>query len=455
MRVVGLVAACSAGCGDDDCCKATSDAALDAALDAASVGRAVVARLRNTPNRDVDLLFVIDDSPGMAVWQAALTGSFQRLITVLDGMEGGLPNLHIGVVSTDLGTKGALDAIAGPDLGAGAGSCSGNGKAGNLQTNATTLISGNFISDLRNSDGTRATNYTGPLNDAFSAVASLGATGCEFEQPLEAMKLALNNNPSNAGFVRESANLAVVFLTDEDDCSIAHATLLDTDTAALGSLQSFRCTRFGVTCDMGGTTSDEMNTPGSKTSCHSNDSSPYLTPVAGYAAFLNGLKADPWMTYVAAIASPEERVTVELRVPPEGGAAVPALAHACSSSSHVADPAVRILDLAGQSPSGAFVSTVCRTTYLDPLAELGREVRMMGGDPCLVVDIAMPADCEAVELTGTTTTMIPECTNGTAAPCFRLEEDPASCTQGQHLRVDVTRDAALAADAFVELRCTI
>src|SRR4051794_18691035 len=69
-----------------------------------------------TPN--LDLLFVIDDSPTMADKQNSLQRAFPALLAELSATEGGLPNLHLGVVSTDLGTKGAADAIAGPGVGA-------------------------------------------------------------------------------------------------------------------------------------------------------------------------------------------------------------------------------------------------------------------------------------------------------------------------------------------------
>src|SRR5205814_1265355 len=102
---------------------------------------------------------------------------------------------------------------------------------------------------------------------------------------------ALANNPANSGFIRPSAYLAVVYIADEDDCSMAHSTLLGGDTTTLGPLQSFRCTRFGITCDTGGTTSDQMNTVGPKDACHSNESSAYLTKIADYVTFFKGLKS--------------------------------------------------------------------------------------------------------------------------------------------------------------------
>src|SRR4051812_14471737 len=246
----------------------------------ASVPTTEVALVPVTPNRNLDLLFMIDDSVNLD-WETQLKDAFPAFLAEL-GMAS-LPGLHIGVVTSDLGTKGVDDSAPGPGIGSGPGSCNGEGKAGNLQTSGGQAVNGVFISDV---DGVK--NYTGTLNDAFGQISSVGASGCGFEQSLEAIRRALDDNPSNAGFLRDDAGLGVFVLTDEDDCSFKTSTLLGTDIATLGPLQSFRCTRFGVQCDDGGATPDEMNVPGAKTGCHSNESSPYIVPVATYTAFLRG-----------------------------------------------------------------------------------------------------------------------------------------------------------------------
>jgi hypothetical protein len=65
------------------------------------------------------------------------------------------------------------------------------------------------------------------LAQAFSQLASVGTNGCGIEQHLEATKRALDGNPLNAGFVRDSAFLAVIVIADEDDCSLASSALFD------------------------------------------------------------------------------------------------------------------------------------------------------------------------------------------------------------------------------------
>ena len=53
-------------------------------------------------------------------------------------------------------------------------------------------------------------------------------------------------------------------LTDEDDCSLEHTALIDASRTDLGPLASFRCTHYGVTCDAGGLTPEQMNEVGTK-----------------------------------------------------------------------------------------------------------------------------------------------------------------------------------------------
>ncbi len=179
-------------------------------------------------------------------------------------------------------------------------------------------MNGTFISDLRNSDGTRTTNYTGSLAGAFSTMASLGASGCGFEQHLRAAQVALDEHPANVGFRRPDAALVVVVLAEDEDCSAGSTALFSPD-ASLGPFGSFRCFRYGVTCDVGGATPDDMNVPGIKAGCRSNEGSTVIAPVAPIIAFLETLVSDPRMLLLAVIAGDPEPVEVALITPPGGG----------------------------------------------------------------------------------------------------------------------------------------
>ena len=89
------------------------------------------------------------------------------------------------------------------------GTCTATG----LDTGAT------FISDI---GGVR--NYTGRLENVFTCIAALGETGCGFEHQFAAVPRALgaDGRPApaeNQGFLRPDAYLAIVLVTNEDDCS--------------------------------------------------------------------------------------------------------------------------------------------------------------------------------------------------------------------------------------------
>src|SRR5262245_36798130 len=77
---------------------------------------------QQTVNRDIDLLFLVDDSNSMRLSQNNLNDNFPAFMTTLRNIPGGLPNVHIAVVSSDMG---AHDDI---------GMCVGQGKAGIFQT---------------------------------------------------------------------------------------------------------------------------------------------------------------------------------------------------------------------------------------------------------------------------------------------------------------------------------
>jgi hypothetical protein len=410
-------------------------------------------------NRNVDILFVIDNSPSMADKQKNLADNFPNFINVLNTIQGGLPDVHIGVVTSDMGTYGSQDAAPGPSIGQiGNGGCSGTGANGNLTTNGAP-VTGVFISDIKQVDGSRQTNYTGNLADVFGTMAKVGAGGCGFEQHLEAAKHALNNNPANAGFVRADAFLALIFIADEDDCSLAKVGLLSSTDQSLGPLQSFRCTRFGITCDIGGQTPDQMNQVGTKDQCHSNEASQFLAKVQGFVDFVKGLKSDPKKIIVAGIMGNLEPVQTELRAPPGGGTAIQALAHSCSyigptGMPEVADPPVRIKFFLDQFPDRTTFTTVCQTDLSGGLQQIGQLLKVALGDPCINGTLAEPYQCAAsYRLPNGTETIIPECDAGiTNKPCWHIIADATKCPAGQNLIFKVEDDAA-PSDAIQHVDC--
>jgi hypothetical protein len=444
------------GCGDDDCCTMVHyDAGVDLVLpqDANSLLHEV-SLVPPTVNLDLDLLFVVDDSAGMLDKQRRLVESFAEFVNVLalpplgGALTPTLPNLHLGVVTTDMGVKGADDAVPGTTV----GTCVGAGKDGLLQTRDAPLTD-LYLADVASGAG-RITNYTGSVADAFAKMASVGDQGCALEQPLAAIQRALTSS-ANAGFLRSSARLAIIVMTDEDDCSFAHSTFLTTDPAELGPLGSFRCTRFGVTCDDGGLDPDQMNIPGTKARCHSNESSPWVTNVGRYAGFLRALKPDPRNVFVASIAGASSPFVVELAT--FGTSAGVGLAGSCAfegeNGPEVAAPPARLATLVESVPHGA-VGNLCNDLATQ-LRELALRVRgLLGTSRCVHEPIALPATCEAVDIDASgVETVVPRCTAQSGPPCFEIVQDLTACPAVQSLKIEVTRSAPSAAGVWTSVRC--
>jgi hypothetical protein len=411
-------------------------------------------------NRDLDLLFLIDDSPSMSDKQINLADNFPRFIEVLKTIPGGLPNIHIAVVTSDYGTKGAEDLTPGPAFRSGIGACKDLGQNAKMLMPSGITVMDKFLSDIQDpafpSDPTKRIRNYDPsfsLEDAFAKMAKVGAAGCGFEQHLEAIKQALQpSKAENAGFLRPDAFLAVIIIADEDDCSMKHSSLLSEtagDILALGQPISFRCTRFGVLCSQGGNTPDAMNEIGGKNQCRPNDGSQYLTKVADYATFLKNLKppghADK--VVVAGIMGTFDRVVVEDRII-QGAAAestkYPQLAHSCSytdrkGKTEVADPPIRIKSFLDQFSGRSTFSSICQQDLSGGLRQIGELLRAVIGDPCIEgrladVDPATPGtqfDCSVSQTSpNLATKILPQCpatVTDSDKPCWHIDLDPAQC----------------------------
>jgi len=182
------------------------------------------------------------------------------------------------------------------------------------------------------------------VRDAFSCIAQLGVQGCGYEQPLEAARRALDRQTNvNPGFLRNDPLLAVIFITDEDDCSAANQGIFDPSYAGitdpLGPLTSFRCFEFGVKCDCSGGKCDRT-TQGPRKNCVPGGK--YLHGVKRYVDFFENIKRTPdgksnaQRVIMAAIAGPTSPVGVGT----SGGN--PALKASCQSTLGAAVPAIRL-----------------------------------------------------------------------------------------------------------------
>ncbi len=454
VQVAIALGACGVGCSDPD----------------PGSARQTVAELPATPNRDLDLLFVIDDSAGMIEAQQNLRNGLPSFLERLEAAPGGLPNLHLGVVTTDMGTKASGSPTPGAAIGQlGQGGCAATGRGGELQTSMATLTD-RFLIDVEQAGGGRARNYAGTLAEVLGQMTAAGAGGCGFEQPLAAMRAALDNHPSNAGFLRPEAMLGVIFLVDEDDCSAKSTTLFGPESPALGALDSFRCTRFGVTCQQGGPTSDAMSQVGAKGACEASRSSELIDEIEPYRDFLLGLKPDARHVVVGAILGAPEPVAVELRAPPGGGQPNPALAHSCqwmnAQSVAIANPAVRLDGFVRGFPDRSASETICQQDLSGGLARLGEMLGRALGTGCVAGRIAdvdaraegVQADCVVEDVVGSSATAIASCEASPGErPCWRLAPDAVTCaaSPSPNLRLIVERDGAPDPATIARARCRV
>jgi hypothetical protein len=409
-----------------------------------------VTTLKAVPNRDLDILFVVDNSPSMIEEQQSLATNFPLMIDALSTLDGGLPNLHIGVVTSDLGTSGS-QTQPGPAIGAGPGACAGTGMSGDLVQ--VSGMTDHFLSDIDDGAGGRTTNYTGALRDEFGTLALVGDQGCGFEQHLGAMRRALDGNPNNAGFLRPDANLAVVVLADEDDCSVADSAFFSGDTGTLGPLQSFRCFRFGVECD------EDTNTVGAKTNCRPRATSPYLDDVQPFADFLVALKGDARKVMVAGVLGDPSPVAVELAAPPGGSTPIPTLSHSCTYPGpdypQTADPAVRLAAFLDEFPGRSRLTSICDPDLSSAVADIGLSAKALMGDPCLTPDV-LADTCDVTDVRDSAPdapTHLPRCADG-GATCFDVVADATACPNTpDHLRIQIHRDVDPTSDTWTHVRC--
>jgi hypothetical protein len=193
-------------------------------------------------NASVDILFVIDNSGSMGEEQRKLSWAMSGFLDALDDLD-----LHIGITTTDNGnpTCGGTTPEGGNMVFSSCRSRIGDFEltTGMIDASAacldfcppeweqieqtTTTIAGSSEAAARPWIESHAgvTNLPAGLDltTAMHCLLPQGINGCGFEQPLESMRLAMlranNEYEDELGFIRDDAVLAIVFLTDEADCS--------------------------------------------------------------------------------------------------------------------------------------------------------------------------------------------------------------------------------------------
>ena len=381
--------------------------------------RAVTAASADPGN--LDILFMIDNSSSMTQIQQKLLDQDPSFMTVLQNLPHGLPNIHVAVVSSDMGAPGDSTSSI---------QCTTAGDNGLFQSTPrgtctnTMLASGaTFISNV---DG--VANYTGNLTDVFGCIAQLGQRGCGFENQLASVARALGADgapppTNNVGFLRDDAELAIVLLTNEDDCSAPRNTTIFSLNGAqqnvanpLGPIANYRCNQFGHLCtDPASVTPSALISPPLKpptdaqgtstaptlnlTNCESNDTGTgLLTPVASLIAGIKALKADPDNQIVVGAISPPATPYTVAWLPPSGGGQNtqpgelwPLIEHSCGAlgfddvnplatqnptDGSFGDPGVRIAQWVHAFGANGVVTSICDADYSVSFQSIADKISM-------------------------------------------------------------------------------
>ncbi len=409
-----------------------------------------ISRLDVEPNRverveipavvkdKLDLLFVMDNSHSMSEEQESLKTNFRRFTRVLETIEGGLPNLHIGVVTSDMGTMGGLS-FAG---------CSGFGDNGNLRSDAA-VTSARYLETYRDpTTGERVTNFQGSLEDAFGKLAVVGVGGCNFEAHLMSMKRALVGTAGNSGFLRDDAYLAVVLIADEDDCSIREdrASFFSQPDVGAGAdkvTTTLACFRSSTLCDG----PRDSSAPGPRTNCRSNDadSAPFNVRVSEMVKFLKDLKGER-NVLVAGIVGPGRDVA--LNRDDLGNLGVTPSCSYGTMPVQTARPAIR-LEAFIRSFSRHTIASICKEDLSGALDQVGKLVVQVF-PRCFDAQVVEPHECSVLDILDPDgpdrdASPLPECDAAhSATPCWHLEEDLVACAGSQtKLTLRVDRGGAL------------
>ncbi len=428
-------------------------------------------------NREVDVLFVIDNSGSMAEEQALLAANFEAFIDELDAVDA---NYRIGIITTDNGNPrypkavfegGELrlsscldrlspDGVSGGDFIFGdfnaefacSDHCTLTNEEIALRPSAGKLESEELLPRrwLENIDGGTNLSADVSLAQAFQCFGPQGINGSGFEAPLESMYRALlgadDSESANFGFLRENAHLAVIFITDEVDCSFnPDFTEIFQDNTTFWSdpegqiPTSAVCWNAGTKCQGPGPVYEgcEPADYGIDGGAAATENDAVMLPLARYVDLLTEIQElnEGRKVMVAAIAGVPVGYGEGAPIP-YAQSSDPAeqnefgIGAGCSfnlddgdpSNDSVARPPVRLRELASAFPidaeGGAGLYSICQDDYSGPLADIGAQIKAQLRPACFsgcLLDTDPQTDLLEPRCTFTQTTADGEKTN--LQPC--------------------------------------
>lgn len=385
----------------------------------------------------IDVLVVLDRSPSMADQAGELSAYASTLDAVLQTVEGGVPDLHLAVVTSDLGASG----VAG---------C-GAGDGGAFRAPAPCGVDGNFLQARGLVEGGIAGNFTGTLEDTLTCLFDAPMSTCPVSQPLGAALRALDGSVAgNAGFRRDYAALMVLVVTDGDDCTLATPTALADVTAAndLEGAIDFACFARGTAC-----TPADPATPGAHTGCVPRGDAG-IAQVSTLVAQLQSFESRPWDFVISTVAATGDPfVLADAR-----------LDDACIDNP-VAIAAPRLASVF--LPDRSSMTSVCGD-WTDSLAWIAEGQRTTLGIPCLAPELDLDPATPGFQVNcvtrlagenGETIAPLPWCDApgvDRSRPCLEpFTEYPEACFDGAPSLQWSLGDTRLPAGIRIELRCEL
>ncbi len=364
-----------------------------------------VENVRVTTVDKVDLLFMVDNSRSMEEEQLSLADQFPRLVNVL--ATGQRPtgddfppvrDLQIGIISSDMGTGGfRVNTCKEPMF----------GDDGILRTASNTPVTGCSANPYkflryRPADDDEDLNGAARFAQDVSCIATaLGTGGCGFEQQLEATLKAITPSTSeitfNQGtrghadgqnrldtgepFVRPDSLLALVLVTDEEDCSARDPELFNEDSTVYGGEPNLKCSSLGFL----------------------NDPRMPIHPISRYVdGFLATRQAPDLLVYAAIVGVPtnltvpategnpevtfqqilEADLMREERDPVMAGQLRPS----CNTARGLAFPPRRLVEVAQElenRQSNGIVQSICQADFTPALDAIIQKIADVLGGTCL------------------------------------------------------------------------
>ena len=411
----------------------------------------------------LDLLFVIDNSGSMLTEQLRLRRDFKHMMEAFE-KRAGIADMHIAVVSTDVGAGNV-------ECGESAkrpGGDRGEFKAGNQ---CGLLPGARFLS----SQPGGAKNFEGTLSDVFSCMSDLGTKGCGYEHPLLSMRLALDdkNTPANSGFLRKDADLGIVIITDEDDCSAPPRSMLFADQSFVNQAPSLRCALKGHVCN-----SQKLNAQSQDhtlADCEASaDGGGELYPVDEFISFVKGLKTGTTSKIlVSALAGwPQDANTGKYAIEPDQAGfldLVPVCRNKAQGSDDTAFPALRIKRFIDAFSKTGRIQSICQEDFRPALELIGDDWGKLVAPRCVpgqLIDVndeaqGLQPNCVVSEISNTASgaativTVLPACAKDSAKPCWKFiteDQGKAVCDDGSGA-IEIERTRPAAEGAKLEVHC--